>query len=518
MESVVPSSATGCIPCCECGTPIEPNATNMCVPCLRSRVDVSEGIPKQGILYFCKGCERYLQPPDTWITAALESRELLSICLKKLKGLNKVRLIDAAFIWTEPHSRRVKVKLTIQKEVLNGAILEQSFVVEFVVNTQLCTDCHRQEAKDFWKANVQVRQKVVHKKTLLYLEQLILKHKAHAQCVGIKQVHNGIDFYFSHKCFAQRFLEFLKSMVPIRWQFSQTLISHDIQNATFNYKSTYSVEIVPVCKDDVVCLPKKLAQSLGNMSQIALVQRVTQTVQLIDPTTLNRADVTDKQYWKETFDSIATTKQLIEFTIMDIDICGGGGDSRRVDASLGNLSQRHVLADAWVVRSSELGVATDGDDMIHCRTHLGHLLNPGDLCLGYDLRNSNANDVDFDKLRRSGSNFPDIVLVKKVYADKGSRIRRRKWKLKHLDREVDDDASSAGGDYEDFLQDLEEDPTIRQGVNIFVDKDKLARQIDGGGGEEEVGEDGMPEISLAEMMEDLEIIDDPMGDADLEDD
>ena len=84
--------------------------------------------------------------------------------------------------------RRVKVKLTIQKEVLNGAILQQAFVVEYTVNTQMCTDCHRQEAKDFWKANVQVRQKVVHKKTLLYLEQLILKHKAHAQCVGIKQV------------------------------------------------------------------------------------------------------------------------------------------------------------------------------------------------------------------------------------------------------------------------------------------------------------------------------------------
>ena len=55
-----------------------------------------------------------------------------------------------------------------------------------------------------------------------------------------------------------------------RWQFSQTLISHDVQNNSFNYKSTYSVEIVPVCKDEVVCLPKKLAQSLGNMGQIGI--------------------------------------------------------------------------------------------------------------------------------------------------------------------------------------------------------------------------------------------------------
>ena len=29
----------------------------------------------------------------------------------------QVRLIDAGFIWTEPHSKRIKVKLTIQKEV-----------------------------------------------------------------------------------------------------------------------------------------------------------------------------------------------------------------------------------------------------------------------------------------------------------------------------------------------------------------------------------------------------------------
>ena len=32
-------------------------------------------------------------------------------------------MIDAAFIWTEPHSRRLKVKLTVQKEVLSGTVL-----------------------------------------------------------------------------------------------------------------------------------------------------------------------------------------------------------------------------------------------------------------------------------------------------------------------------------------------------------------------------------------------------------
>ena len=51
-----------------------------------------------------------------------------------------------------------------------------------------------------------------------------------------------------------------------------------------------------------------------------------------------------------------------------------------------------------------------------------------------------------------------------------------------------------------------------------MDKEKLARQIEGGGGGGD-DDEGPPEISLAEMMEDLEINDDPMGDdeAELED-
>jgi NMD protein affecting ribosome stability and mRNA decay len=38
----------------------------------------------------------------------------------------KVRLIDAGFVWTEPHSKRIKVKVTIQQEVFAGAILQQA--------------------------------------------------------------------------------------------------------------------------------------------------------------------------------------------------------------------------------------------------------------------------------------------------------------------------------------------------------------------------------------------------------
>lgn len=49
-----------CSLCCTCGVPIPPNPANMCVSCLRTQVDISEGIPKQVSVHFCKQCERYL--------------------------------------------------------------------------------------------------------------------------------------------------------------------------------------------------------------------------------------------------------------------------------------------------------------------------------------------------------------------------------------------------------------------------------------------------------------------------
>ena len=90
----------------------------MCVTCLTNEVDITEGIPKQCTLFHCKNCDRYLQPPEYWVQCQLESRELLGVCLKKLKGLHKVNLKDASFIWTEPHSKRIKVKILIEKDVI----------------------------------------------------------------------------------------------------------------------------------------------------------------------------------------------------------------------------------------------------------------------------------------------------------------------------------------------------------------------------------------------------------------
>ena len=68
--------------CCQCGTPIEPNPANMCVGCLRTQVDITEDIAKQGHLYFCKFCERLVCTVSHHTTTRMATLRLRQTDLK----------------------------------------------------------------------------------------------------------------------------------------------------------------------------------------------------------------------------------------------------------------------------------------------------------------------------------------------------------------------------------------------------------------------------------------------------
>ncbi|EGD82533.1 CGI-07 protein [Salpingoeca rosetta] len=422
--------------CCECGMQITPNPARMCVSCIRSRVDITDGIPKSVALFHCKGCGRYSNPPKGWLVAQLESRELLSLCLRKLTGLSKVRLVDAGFIWTEPHSKRVKVRLVIQKEVLSDVILQQEFIVEFVVRNEFCSDCHRIEAKDTWNAVVQVRQKVPHKKTFYHLEQIIIKHKAHAKTTRISSVSDGVDFFFGSSHDARRFVNFLESVVPIRTKTSQRLISQDFNSNTYNFKYTYSVEIIPVCKNDIVCMSPQVSHREGHISPVCLCTQVGTVLHFIDPFTLQIAHVRNALFWQHPFNAIASHGSLIEFIVMDVEPVY---DEHHNEVTNGKF----LLVNVVVVRANELET---GGQEFQTRSHLGHILRYGDTVLGFDFTTANVNDEYFNRL--DTSNFPDVILVRKSHAERRKRRRGRNFKLKYLAKEEDGAGDGWNGHWE----------------------------------------------------------------------
>ncbi|CCF56742.1 hypothetical protein KAFR_0B04460 [Kazachstania africana CBS 2517] len=485
--------------CCECGTPIDGSqGLVMCYDCIKLRADITKDIPREANVSFCRDCERWLQPPGQWVRANLESRELLAICLRRLKGLNKVRLIDASFIWTEPHSRRIKVKVTVQGEAMMNTIIQQTFEVEYVVVAMQCRDCARSFTANTWKATVQIRQKVPHKRTFLYLEQLILKNNAHVDTISIKEAKDGLDFFYEQKNHAVKMVDFLNSNVPVKFKKSEELVSQDSHTGTSSYKFSYSVELVPICKDDLVVLPKKISKALGNISQFVLCSKVSTTVQFLDPTTLQTADLSAQVYWRTPFSALADVSQLVEFIVLDVEL---------TNKSAGN----RVLADVTIARASDLGV---NDQEYYVKTHLGGILHAGDSVMGYFIANSNYNSDLFDSLKYDY--VPDVVLVKKLYPKKAKKSRN--WKLKRMAKEHGDIVAShdytsskvekqemerAEKDYELFLEQLEEDEDLRHNVNLY--KTGMANQDIEGEEENEFSDDEeAPKVDVDELLDELD--------------
>jgi len=114
-------------------------------------------------------------------------------------------------------------------------------------------------------------------------------------------------------------VDFLTQMLPCRYQHSKKLISHDTHNNTYNYKFTYSVEIVPICKDSVVCLPKTLAHQLGGIGQICVVYRVTNAIHIIDPNTAQVAEIVSNAFWRDSFGTLCSCRNLTEFIVMEVE-------------------------------------------------------------------------------------------------------------------------------------------------------------------------------------------------------
>ncbi|KAJ3008189.1 hypothetical protein HKX48_008717 [Thoreauomyces humboldtii] len=505
--------------CASCGTVIAPNPANMCVNCIRGDVDITEGIPKQATIHFCRGCDRYLQPPNLWVKADLESRELLALCLKKLRGLNKVRLVDAGFIWTEPHSKRVKVKLTIQKEVFAATILQQVFVTEFIVANQHCEECQRVDAQLTWKAVVQVRQKVLHKRTFLWLEQLILKHNAHKDTTNIKEYRDGLDFYYVNRTHAAKMVDFLQAVVPMKMKQSEQLISQDTHSGTSTFKFTYSIELVPICKDDLVCLTPRLARQLSDTNPLVLCNRVSNSVNFLDPNTLKVVDLRAPVFWDAPFASLCEAKDLVEFYVIDSQLEGP-------------QNGRWALATVEVCRSSDMSRT------FLVRTHLGHILNAGDHVLGYDLTHANFNSDNWDNLlgnAKTRGSVPDVFLVKKSYPNARKKGKSRGWKLKTLGKEEELELVNRGKsekarqemDYELFLRDIEEDSELRGMINLYKDPAAKAAAeaaallaaaqqgahagdaMDADGvveDDDEEPEEDFPEVDVDELLEDMDAL------------
>lgn len=346
-----------------------------------------------------------------------------------MKGLKRVKLLDASFIWTEPHSRRIKVKITVQKEVHSNTILQQTFQVEFVVQNLQCDDCKQTYTPHTWAAQVQLRQRVHHKRTFLFLEQMILKHNAQEKTIGVKQMYDGLDFQYGRQSHCNRIISFVMTNFVARHKTTRQLISHDEQSGDSKYKYSNILELAPICKDDLVILPPKLMKSLGGIGPLILVYKVTTSVHIVDVHTMRTHEIDSSNYWKFMFKALATRDRLTRFVVLNVEEVDFDVNTSRAAAK-----NKFRMVRLEIARESEFGV---NDRSFIVNTHLGEHINYNDTVWGYDINQMTFTELDEyeNDPKRNKHQLPDVVIVKKAYPKVSKRQKSRIWKLKHLQKE-----------------------------------------------------------------------------------
>jgi nonsense-mediated mRNA decay protein 3 len=369
---------------------------------------------------------------------------------------------------------RLKVRVSVQTVVENVTI-QQRVPVEFQIKWKMCDKCDREYTNRTWHAVVQLRQKrddtgrsdnisglsssSSSRKGLVALEMALSKSKdIRKNVLKIDTSRHGLDFYFLTLPQAQQFTQFLQRLAPMKIKTSSKLVSTDTKNNTANMKHTLTCDMVPLCKDDLVLVQKSSRTPL--QGRLGLVTKVASVVHIVDASPkrtgrLDSMDLTADGYHKgggaeKGFTVIQTGDRMTRFVVLDVELIDSSSDCNNHDESSPSADslcetpasgvEKYGLANVEVARESDLGA---NDEVLHCVTHLGRLIQPGDVVWGYDLISNRGSltttatgistgsaaaavaattggVVDLEDVINSNVVLQDVVLVKKI-TTKGQR-------------------------------------------------------------------------------------------------
>ena len=174
-------------------------------------------------------------------------------------------------------------------------------------------------------------------------------------------------------------------------------------------------------------LPPKLAQNLGDIARLSLVQRVLNHLHLMDPLTGQTADLSVEKYHRygQDFRALLSAGRLQEFMVLGAEPVL---PPSKTSAPQRTKAARHRLAEVEVALMADLG---QNDTRYRTTTHLGHILRAGDTVLGYLLAKASFNSEAADELAgKLRAGLPDVVLVRKVYDGGKRRKKIGDWRLK----------------------------------------------------------------------------------------
>jgi nonsense-mediated mRNA decay protein 3 len=273
---------------------------------------------------------------------------------------------------------------------------------------------------------------------------------------------------------------------------SKKLIGTDDKSNISNYKYTNLVEICPLCKDDLVYLPKKVARSMGNISRCVLVKNISNLIHFLDPLTGQSANMSSDVFWRQPFRPIvvAGRSRLTRYIVLGkeavaLEALQNRQQRRNASHPRASSKQRNKVALVTVAKEDDLGVI---DTQIVQTSCIGYLLKSGDVAVGYDLKETQLVDDEAEAARDAGE-LPDVIMCRKLYGgaalseQEKDTNKKRMWTLQRLDIDVAEALKSRSArkgkeqevddmDEEDFLREVEADKEMRVKMHLYKAKEE----------------------------------------------
>ena len=513
------------IVCCLCSAVIDANPRGTCEACLKKSLNIKTCIPTEFELQYCKGCQRFLRPP--YVKIERDSADMMKLCLSRIKSYDKkVKIIDSNFIYTEPHSKVIKIKISIQKEVEKN-ILSQNLIIEFKEKWNLCRDCQKLQTPHTWSSCVQIRQRVPHKKTMLYLEQIILKNKMQKSSLYFEEANDGFDFFFSTRRAGEIFSNWIATVVPSKITYHKKYVS--LSTSTF----TYLVDVANVAKYDLFILDKDSYKKLGGIGPLLICTRLSSRTIFIDPRTFNHLYLDGNTFFKYKFNPFCNSNQLTEFLVLDvyeeIDYNFGSinnnntnnnknekkkknkgkkknkrkkdesdsEEEKKEENNVINTNESESVDSMSISTNYEKGVKDkekkleedkeyilkckktfikiirnnnekDKGEIIEIKSHLADVIKVGEIYLGYDLKSINLDSENSAFLEGNINRLPDVILVrKKVNIDIKDKKLKRLFEEKNKKENKEEKENMMN-----FLEEIHDDKDLNENIINENEKDK----------------------------------------------
>lgn len=212
-----------------------------------------------------------------------------------------------------------------------------------------------------------------------------------------------------------------------------------------------------------------------------MVKFISNVIHLIDPLSGQMAQLSAEVFWRDPIRPLITAarSRMTRYIVLGKEpvflrqIVSKRSTSRK---------QRSHLASLTLVREDDLGV---NECQFEERSHVGYLMKSGDVCVGYDLKETQFVDDEAESMR-SGGKLPDVVIIRKLYGGAASGekdvSRKRNWQLQRLDVVADESLKNARNakkdeeaddmDEEDFMREVEADREMRLQMNIYKSSTK----------------------------------------------